>query len=180
MSAMPAITAFTNLMLRPVESRDMAAVAEIYNHYVLHSTCTFAEQPEQQPYWDGWLKAHVGPHPAIVAEYERRVVGWGTLSHWNTRCAYRFSVEDSVYVREGLHRRGVGRALLTELIRLARSHGHRNVVAQIAGDQPASEALHERFGFRRVGTLRSVGFKFNRWIDVALWQLEIPQGSQAS
>jgi phosphinothricin acetyltransferase len=174
------INAATNLVLRPVEAGDMPAVAEIYNHYVLHSTCTFAEQPEQQPYWDAWHKAHVGPHPAIVAEFEGRIVGWGSLSRWNTRCAYRFSVEDSVYVRDGLHRRGVGRALLGELIHLARSHRHRNLIAQIAGDQPASEALHERFGFRRVGTLRNVGFKFNRWIDVALWQLEIPQDAPAS
>jgi phosphinothricin acetyltransferase len=164
----------TDPVLRTVELRDMSAVAQIYNHYVLHSTCTFAEQPEQQPYWDAWLAAHVGPHPAIVAEQDGQVVGWGSLSRWNSRCAYRFSVEDSVYVHEGLHRRGIGRALLGELIRLARSHGHRNIIAQIAGDQPASEALHQRFGIRRAGTLRHIGFKFNRWIDVSLWQLEIP------
>jgi L-amino acid N-acyltransferase len=168
----------TTLTLRSVERRDLAAVAAIYNHYVLHSTCTFAEEPEGQPYWDAWLAAHSGvglPHPGVVAEQDGQVVGWGSLSPWNRRCAYRFSVEDSVYVRDGLHRRGVGRALLGELVRLARRHGYRTIIAQIADDQAASEKLHEGLGFRRAGTLRRVGFKFDRWIDVSLWQLELTE-----
>ncbi len=159
--------------IRPVNPADMAAVAEIYNHYVLHSTCTFATEPEGDGYWRNWLTAHVGAHPAIVALENGRVIGWGTLSKWNSRCAYQFSVEDSVYIHKDSHRRGVGRTILTELVALARKHRHQNVVAQIADHQPASEKLHAALGFRKVGTLESIGYKFERWIDVSIWQLRL-------
>jgi phosphinothricin acetyltransferase len=102
----------------------------------------------------------------------------GTLSRWNSRCAYRRSVEDSVYVHPEQHRRGVGAALLGALVEAARQHGHRNVIAQIADHQPASERLHERFGFRRVGCLERVGHKFDRWIDVVIWQLRLDGDDQ--
>ncbi|HKQ46880.1 MAG TPA: GNAT family N-acetyltransferase [Phycisphaerae bacterium] len=161
------------MILRPVRAADIPAVSAIYNHYVLNATCTFATEPEGEAYWRDWLAAHDGAHPAIVAEDSGQVVGWGSLSRWNNRCAYRFSVEDSVYIRTDQHRRGIGRLLLTELVALARTHGHRNIVAQIADHQPASEKLHEALGFRQVGVLEAIGFKFDRWIDVAIWQLRL-------
>jgi L-amino acid N-acyltransferase YncA len=161
--------------LRQAQSGDLAAVAEIYNHYVLHSTCTFAEEPEGPDYWRDWFETHTGINPAIVAINDGQIVGWGTLSKWNRRCAYRFSVEDSVYVRPGLHRQGIGRTLLVELIRLAKTHGHHNIVAQIAEGQEPSEALHAALGFRRAGVLEKIGFKFDRWLDVGIWQLRLAQ-----
>ena len=161
------------LTIRPVAPGDLAAAGAIYNHYVLNSVCTFAEQPEDGAYWQDWLAEHRGPHPAIVAVRDGGIVGWGTLSPWNVRCAYRHSVEDSVYVAHEHLGQGIGRALLGELIDLARRCGHRNVIAQIADHQAASEALHRRFGFEPVGCLLGVGFKFYRWIDVAIWQLKL-------
>jgi L-amino acid N-acyltransferase YncA len=163
--------------LRAVTAADLPAVGEIYNHYVLHSTCTFATEPEGEEYWRNWFSAHVGPHPAIVAVDEGKIVGWGTLSKWNNRCAYRFSVEDSVYIHKDQHRRGLGRTILTELVALARKHGHRNIVAQIAGDQLPSEKLHAALGFRKAGTLESIGYKFDKWIDVSIWQLRLDGGT---
>lgn len=165
----------TNLILRPAARADLSAIADIYNHYVAHSTCTFATEPETPAYWDAWLDEHTGPHPAIVAVDGPRLVGWGTLSRWNTRCAYRFSVEDSVYVEDALRGRGIGRDILAELIRLARSHGHHGILAQIADRQPASERLHRQLGFRCIGHIKEVGFKFDRWIDVSIWQCLLPQ-----
>ncbi len=165
--------------IRPITRADLPAAAEIYNHYVRTATCTFATEPEGDAYWQAWFTEHAGAHPAIVAVEEGRVVGWGTLSRWNSRCAYRHSVEDSVYVRSGLHGRGIGRALLGELLSLARQHGHRNIIAQIADHQAASERLHERAGFRRVGCLERVGFKFDRWIDVVIWQIQIPSADRS-
>jgi phosphinothricin acetyltransferase len=161
------------MQLRPVTAADIPAVSAIYNHYVLHATCTFATEPEGEAYWRDWLAAHVGAHPAIVAVDGAEVVGWGSLSRWNNRCAYRFSVEDSVYIRHDCHRRGLGRSILAELVALARKHKHRNIVAQIADHQPASEKLHAALGFRRVGVLETIGYKFDRWIDVAIWQLRL-------
>jgi len=166
------------ITLRPAKQADLPAVSAIYNHYVRHSVCTFAIDPPDRMYWDDWLNEHQGPCPAIVAERENKIVGWGTLSRWNSRCAYRRTVEDSVYVADDCRGQGVGRALLGELLRLAEAQDHRTVIAQIADHQPASEALHESFGFRRVGCLEGVGFKFDRWIDVVLYQKELTAEAQ--
>lgn len=168
-----------SITMRPAIAADLPAIGDIYNYYVAHSSCTFDTEPRTAECWREWLAEHAGVTPAIVAVDGGGVVGWASLSRWNNRCAYRFSVEDSVYVREGLHRRGIGGALLEQLIRLARQHGHRSIVAQIAGDQAPSEALHERFGFRRVGCLEKIGYKFDRWIDVSLWQLRLSYDDDA-
>lgn len=157
--------------LRDATAADLPRIAEIYNHFVRTSTCTFATEPEGEGYWKSWLEAHSEVHPAIVAERLGDVVGWGTLSKWNSRCAYRQTVENSVYVRHEAHGCGVGRTILDELIRRARASGHRTIVAQISDDQSASKALHKRAGFSEVGVLRNVGFKFGRWLDVGIWQL---------
>jgi phosphinothricin acetyltransferase len=162
-----------SVILRPASAGDLPVIGDIYSYYVAHSTCTFDTEPRPAQKWLEWLEEHTGPTPAIVATIGGKVVGWGSLSKWNNRCAYRFSVEDSVYVHGDFHRRGIGRTLLGELIQLAQTHGHRNIVAQIAGDQGPSEALHRALGFRRVGCLEKIGFKFDRWIDVAIWQLQL-------
>lgn len=161
------------LSIRPASAGDLPAIAALYDHYITHSTCTFAETPEDEVYWRDWLAAHVGPLPAIVAIHHSAVVGWGCLSRWQTRCAYRFSVEGSVYVAPEHFRQGIGAAILDALISLARRHGYHSIIAQIADHQRASEALHSGRGFRRVGCLEGVGFKFDRWIDVTLWQLSL-------
>lgn len=161
------------LIIREATAADLPAVAAIYNHFVAHSTCTFATEPEGEAYWSNWLATHHGAHPAIVAVRDGEVVGWGTLSRWNSRCAYRQTVENSVYVRHDVHRAGIGRRMLEELIRRARELKHRQIIAQIADDQDASKALHRSLGFAEVGVLREVGFKFGRWLDVGLWQLTL-------
>lgn len=169
------MTAF-DITMRPARADDLPAIGDIYNYYVAHSTCTFDTEPRPAEKWRDWLAEHADATPAIIACADGRIVGWASLSKWNNRCAYRFSVEDSVYVHKDHHRRGVGRALLGELVKIARGCRHRNIIAQIAGDQAPSEALHEAFGFRRAGTLESIGHKFDRWIDVAIWQLRLPHG----
>ncbi len=159
------------LRIRPAGPDDLEAVAAIYDHYVLHSTCTFATEPEGPEHWRGWLAEHEGLYPALVAEApDAGVIGWCTASPWNPRCAYRYTAESSVYVAAGRERRGAGRALMEQLIATARELGHHSLVAQIADHQAPSEGLHAVLGFTRVGVLEQVGFKFDRWIDVALWQ----------
>ncbi|MFQ5411680.1 MAG: GNAT family N-acetyltransferase [Phycisphaerae bacterium] len=162
-----------DLTIRPVSTVDLAAVAEIYNHYVLKSVCTFDTQPEGSDYWNHWLAEHTPPFPAIVAVRNRNLVGWGCLSKWNNRCAYRLTAENSVYVKPDCHRQGIGHALLAELIDRARHDGHKNIIARIADHQAASEALHQSFGFIPIGCLEGIGRKFDRWIDVTLWQLKL-------
>lgn len=162
--------------IRLASTADLPAIADIYHHYVVHSTCTFETEPRSTAAWAEWLAAHTGNTPAIIAEESGEVLGWGSLSRWNNRCAYRFSVENSVYVRADRHRRGIGRQLLADLIQRARALGLRSLVAQIADHQEASERLHESLGFRRVGCLERIGYKFDRWIDVVIWQLRLDDG----
>jgi len=162
------------MVLRTATKNDLPAIAAMYAHYVRTSACTFDVEPPPEEYWEEWLTEHDEGHPVIVAFRENEFVGWGSLSRWNKRCAYQFSVEDSVYVKEECHGQGIGRAILTELISLARRHGHRNIIAQIADGQPASDALHASLGFRRVGHLDEVGCKFDRRIGVGIWQLQLP------
>jgi phosphinothricin acetyltransferase len=98
-------------------------------------------------------------------------VGWGSLSAYHTRSAYRRTVENSVYVHHEHHRRGIGSRLLQELIDRARTIGHKAIIAGIDADQAGSVALHDRFQFQKVGHLKHVGFKFGRWLDVVYMEL---------
>jgi phosphinothricin acetyltransferase len=164
---MPARTA----TIRAATPADLGAINDIYNHYVLHSTCTYQEEPEPLEGRRQWFQHHGERHPVIVAEVDGEVTGWGSLSPYHARSAYRRTVENSVYVHHQLHRRGIGSLLLQDLITRACSLGHRAIIAGIDAGQPASVALHTKFGFAEVGRLRQVGFKFGRWLDVIYMEL---------
>jgi len=158
-------------LIRVAREADLIAVNDIYNHYVLTSTCTYQEEPETIDDRRIWFQHHGAKHPIIVAELDEQVVGWGSLSPYHARSAYRYSTENSVYVRHDCHRRGIGTALLADLISRARALEHRAIIAGIDAEQTASAALHAKFGFDRVGCLKQVGLKFGRWLDVIYMQL---------
>ena len=150
---------------------DLDAINAIYNHYVLHSTCTYQEEPSSSDERAAWFAAHGPRHPITVAESpDGAVLGWGSLSRFHARSAYRNTVENSVYVRHDLHRRGLGRALLDDLIARAQSVGHHTILAIIDAGQAGSVALHRAHGFESVAHLKEVGFKFGRWRDVVYMQ----------
>jgi L-amino acid N-acyltransferase YncA len=160
---------------RPVRVRlarmdDAEAIRGIYNREVLETTVTFDLVPRSLEEQQAWLEAHSGAHPAIVAELDGEVVGFGSLSPYRSRPAYSTTVEDSVYVHRDHRRQGVGRLLLSELVRLATAHGFHAVMAHIVGDHEASIALHRSVGFELVGVEREVGRKFGRWLDVAVME----------
>jgi L-amino acid N-acyltransferase len=157
--------------VRPGMESDLAAINDIYNHYVLHSTCTYQEQPEPISGRRQWFSDHGPKHPVIVAEHENQVVGWGSLSPYHRRSAYQYTVENSVYVHHGWHGRGIGSLLLQDLVGRARALGHHAIIAAIDGDQPQSVRLHAKFNFEKVGHLRHVGRKFDRWLDVIYMEL---------
>jgi phosphinothricin acetyltransferase len=159
--------------LRLAAESDLVAINDIYNYYVPRSTCTYQEEPEPIESRRRWLAQHVDPHPAIVALIEERVVGWGSLSPFHSRCAYRHTVENSVYIHPEHHRRGIGSMILEDLIARARRLGHHAIIAGIDSEQAASIALHRKFGFMQVGYLPEVGFKFDRWLDVVYMQLTL-------
>jgi L-amino acid N-acyltransferase YncA len=156
--------------IRLAEAADLAAISEIYNYYVLHSTCTYQLEPERLEDRRRWFDVRTHAHPVTVAETEG-VVGWGSLSPWNPRAGYARTVEFSVYVRHDSHRKGLGRQIVEDLIDRARNLGHHVVIGGASADQTASIALQESLGFERVGCLKQVGRKFGRWLDVVYMQL---------
>jgi len=159
------------ITIRNATAADLGAINAIYNHYVRHSCCTYQEKPETLSARRRWFRRHGKRHPVIVAEAAGRVIGWGSLSAYHARSAYRFTVENSVYVHHRHHRRGIGSRLLQELIARARGLGFRAIIAIIDAGQAGSVALHAKFGFKEVGRFKQVGFKFNRWLDVVYMEL---------
>jgi len=160
----------SGIAIRLATAADLERINEIYNHYVLHSTCTYQTEPEPIEGRRAWFAAHGTAHPVTVAEEDGRVVGWGSLSPFHRRAAYGRTVENSVYVDPTHHRRGIGRALLVDLIDRATRLGHHAIIALIDAEQLPSIAIHEKLGFERVGHLKEVGFKFERWLDVIYMQ----------
>lgn len=161
--------------IRPATESDLVAINDIYNHYVLHSTCTYQEEPESLENRRQWFQHHGRQHPVIVSESDGQLTGWGSLSAFHQRSAYRHTVENSVYIHHNHHRRGIGSLLLQELITRARNLGHRAIIAGIDADQAASVALHQKFHFEHVGRLKHVGFKHGRWLDVIYMELLLSQ-----
>lgn len=156
--------------IRLATPADLPAINEIYNHYVLHSTCTYQEEPSTAAEREVWFLAHGPQHPITVAEIEAAVVGWASLSPFHTRSAYRRTVENSVYVRHDRQRQGIGMALLADSIERARALGHHTIIAGIDREQAASVSIHQRLGFEQVAHLKEVGFKQGRWLDVVYLQ----------
>lgn len=156
--------------IRLATQNDLPAILDIYNHYVANSTCTYQETPDTPAARMAWFAAHGPRHPVTVAEREGAVVGWAALSVFHPRSAYRFTVENAVYVHPSFQRQGLGRALLRDLIARAQSLGHRSIIALISAEQSGSVALHAAEGFVEAGRLKQVGIKFDQWLDVLLMQ----------
>jgi L-amino acid N-acyltransferase YncA len=150
---------------------DAEETLDIYNHEVLGGTATFDLVPRTLAEQRQWIADHAGVHPAVVAVDDGdRIRGFASVSPYRPRAAYLTTVEDSVYVHPEARGEGVGRAVLSEVVALAASHGFHTVVARINAEGEASIALHHACGFNMVGTERQVGRKFNRWLDVVVMQ----------
>jgi phosphinothricin acetyltransferase len=165
-------------LVREVGDADMAAVRGIYAHYALNSLATFEETPPTLEEMLARRSASVELGlPYLVAEAGGEIVGFAYAAAYRARPAYRFTIEDSVYVADGLAGRGVGSALLGELIAGCERGRWRQMLA-VVGDSAntGSIALHRRFGFDLVGMLRSVGFKFGRWVDTPILQRALAPG----
>ena len=161
-------------MIRSAAAQDCEAIAHIYNHYVAHTIVTFEEQPvsvdDMTRRVDEVLAAEL---PWLVAEEDGRVVGYAYAGRWKARSGYRFAVEISVYLDPAATGRRLGTALYEALFSLLRKQRIHAVIGGIALENPASVALHEKFGMRKIAHFREVGFKFDRWIDVAYWELTL-------
>ncbi|RAP59623.1 GNAT family N-acetyltransferase [Oleiagrimonas sp. MCCC 1A03011] len=160
--------------VRPLREDDIGAVCRIYNHYVLNSTITFEEVSVSVVEMARRACVDDPAHPWRVLETPRDgVCGYACATPWKARAAYRFSVECSVYVDPAHRRMGYARCLYERLFSDLRAAGMHTAIAGIAQPNPASVALHEAFGFRKVAHFEQVGRKFDRWIDVGYWQLDL-------
>lgn len=162
------------IQIRRATEADAEAIRAIYNHEVEHETATFDLVPRSLEDQLAWQNARQGAFCVYVAELDGQVVGFGALSPYKERAAYRTSVEDSVYVRRDMGRRGIGKAIVEHLLETAADGGFHAVMARITTLSAGSIALHERLGFQMVGIEREIGRKFNRWLDVAIMQKLIP------
>jgi phosphinothricin acetyltransferase len=165
--------------IRPAAAADLAAITPIYEHAVRHGTASFEiEPPDEAEMTRRWRTLIDGGYPYVVAELDGAIAGYAYAGPYRSRPAYHWCVEDSIYVAPAMHRRGVGAALLARLIVEAEQRGFRQMIAVIGDSQQApSIELHRAAGFRLIGTIENVGFKFGRWLDSVLMQRALGPGA---
>jgi phosphinothricin acetyltransferase len=161
-----------DITVRPATEEDAAAIARIYNHYVAATCITFETEPvPDQDMAERIADTAAVSLPWLVAQSSAGIAGYAYASRWKGRCAYRFSVEATVYLDPARTGAGVGTGLYAELIHAIRGHSMHAVIGGIALPNERSVRLHERLGFRKVAHFEQVGYKHGRWIDVGYWQL---------
>ena len=159
-------------MIRPATIHDAARIAEIYNYYVSDTIITFEEEAVDGAEFVTRIETLQGRElPWIVFESDGVVAGYAYAGPWRTRVAYRFTVESAIYVAQEELGKGIGTRLYADLFDELRRRKFRSVMGLISLPNPESITLHERFGFKKVGQHAQVGWKFDRWIDVGVWQL---------
>ena len=162
-------------MTAPVEIRratrdDLPAITNIYNEAILTTTASFDTEPKTVEERVPWFELHGDRHPILVAIQNGDVVGWASLTRWSERRAYDETAETSFYVASGSRGQGVGRRLKSAIVEEAQRLGYHTLIARVAQDSEASLHLNEAFGFTLVGTLKEVGRKFGRRLDVHILQ----------
>lgn len=163
-----------DLPIRLAELSDAAAISEIYNHYVRTSTCTFHLEPETKEERVAWLRDHGDRYPVTVCCEDDKVVAWASLTRWHPRPAYDQTAEISIYIDHRYHRKGIGRRLLADLIDRATALGFHVLIGGACTEHTASMELQKALGFVEVARFTEVGNKFDRWLDVAYFQLTLP------
>ncbi|MBV8577078.1 MAG: N-acetyltransferase [Acetobacteraceae bacterium] len=165
--------------IRPASAADLPAITAIYEHAVLHGTATFELIPpdlaEMRRRFDALI---TGGFPYLVASLEGRVVGYAYAGAYRPRPAYRFTVENSIYLDPAIHRQGIGSKLMQRLIVESAARGYRQMIAVIGDSANAgSIGVHTRSGFQMIGTHANVGLKFGRWLDIVMMQLPLGEGA---
>jgi L-amino acid N-acyltransferase YncA len=170
----------SSLEIRPTVAADLPAITGIYEHAVRFGTATFELIPPDLAEMTQRFEALVeGGFPYIVAAFDGCVIGYAYAGAYRPRPAYRFTVENSVYLQPSMHRRGIGEQLLQRLIHECEARSFRQIIAVI-GDSAnaASIGVHSKCGFQMIGTHPNVGFKFGRWLDTVLMQLALGEGGR--
>jgi L-amino acid N-acyltransferase YncA len=176
---MSALLAMSALEIRPAIEADLPFITAIYEHAVRHGTATFELIPPDLAEMTRRFRVLIdGGFPYLVATLDGQVVGYAYAGAYRPRPAYRFTVENSVYLEPAIQRRGIGLQLLQRLIGECEARGYRQMIAVIGDSANAgSIAVHTRCGFQMIGTHPNVGFKFGRWLDTVMMQLALGDGA---
>ena len=156
--------------IRRASAADLPAITEIYNYAISNLTATFDTEPKTLSEQSKWLEEHDERHPVLVVEEDDKILGWASLSRWSDRCAYAATAEASVYIANGQQNKGIGRKLLKALLDEGQKAGLHTVIARITEGNAASIHLCESLGFLHIGTMKEVGAKFGKLLDVSLMQ----------
>jgi L-amino acid N-acyltransferase YncA len=156
------------LVVRQVKIKDLDAITHIYNEAILNTAATFDTEPKTQQEQAEWFSNHNSRYPILVADSRNRVIGWASLTKWSDRCGYSDTAECSLYIEKEYQAKGFGKTLLTALLQEARKSGFHTVIARITEGNDTSLNLCNSLGFRHIGIMREVGYKFGKLLDVHL------------
>ena len=157
--------------IRPAALGDLKSITEIYNEAVRNTVATFDTEEKSIDEQKNWFENHGPKNPIIVAEKNNQIVGWAALSQYSNKCAYSDTAEISVYVKEEHQVKGIGKKLLQSIVKEGKKSGLHAAIARITEDNDVSIHLHESVGFKHIGVLEEVGFKFGKRLDVYLMQI---------
>ena len=163
--------------IRLARRTDCPEILQIYNDAVLTTTATYDYEPRSLEHRQAWFDDHqkTGLPIFVAVNSIDRLVGWSALNRYHDRKGYRFTTENSIYIAPDHRGQGIGKLLLKPLVESAQKLGLRAIIAAIDGENEASIRLHQGFGFEHVGRFKSVGYKFNRWLDVVYMELVLPE-----
>lgn len=160
------------IIIRPAVSADLPSILDIVNHAILHTTANYNYEPQTLETQLQWFKdKQQHGFPVIVAEFEDEVIGYGAYGTFREKIGYQYTVEHSVYVADNHFGKGIGKLLISELIRLARTQNYHIMIGAIDADNADSIAFHKKFGFEECGVIKQAGFKFGKWLDLLFMQL---------
>ncbi|MDO6450866.1 GNAT family N-acetyltransferase [Oceanobacillus profundus] len=161
-------------MIREATEKDLMGILHIYNDAILHSTAVYAYKPQTLESRQQWYEQKMEEgYPILVCEQDNKVAGFATFGPFRAWPAYKYTIEHSVYVNKEYQKRGVGTSLMKELIAIAKEREYMTLVAGIDAANEKSIAMHKNFGFVYSGIIEKAGFKFNKWIDLTFYQLEL-------
>lgn len=158
------------LQIRKATENDLQAILDIYNEAVINTTATFDTTPRTFEKQLEWYKNHKSNHPVFVAEENNTIVGWASLSPYSDRCAYDTTVEVSVYIHHDHRGKKIGSQLLEIITLEGKKVNNHTVISRISSDNLSSIHIHEKIGYKHVGTLKEVGYKFGKLLDVTIMQ----------
>ncbi len=159
------------LSIRQAALNNLGQITAIYNDAIKKTTATFDTEPKTPEEQERWFTSHDARHPLLIAERDGIIVGWASLSEWSDRCAYSNTAEISLYVEEKHRGKGIGKKLMKAIIQEGQKAGLHTIIARISEGNDISIELCKSFDFQHIGTMREVGKKFGKLLDVHLMQL---------